>query len=54
MKPINVEKTMGHDIGVSQSYYKPTEREVMEDYLKAVPLLTIESDKMILQKQVEN
>jgi integrase len=53
MKPINVEKTMGHNIGVSQSYYKPTEREVMEDYLKAVPLLTIEADKLILQKQVE-
>ena len=28
MKPINVEITMGHDIGVSASYYKPTEREV--------------------------
>jgi integrase len=53
MKPINVEKTMGHNIGVSQSYYKPTEREVMEDYLKAVPLLTIESHNIILQKKVE-
>ena len=36
MRPINVEITMGHDIGVSASYYKPTEREVLEDYLKAV------------------
>jgi hypothetical protein len=52
MKPINVEITMGHDIGVSASYYKPTEREVLEDYLKAVDLLTINSDKLILQKQV--
>ena len=43
---------MGHDIGVSASYYKPTEREVLEDYLKAVDLLTINSDKLILQKQV--
>ena len=24
MKPINVELTMGHDIGLSESYYKPT------------------------------
>jgi hypothetical protein len=24
MKPINVEITMGHDIGISASYYKPT------------------------------
>jgi hypothetical protein len=52
MKPINIELTMGHDIGVSASYYKPTEREVLEDYLKAVDLLTINSDKVILQKQV--
>ena len=52
MKPINIELTMGHDIGISASYYKPTEREVLEDYLKAVDLLTINSDKVILQKQV--
>jgi hypothetical protein len=52
MKPINVEITMGHDIGVSASYYKPTEREVLEDYLKAVDLLTINGDKKVLQKQV--
>jgi integrase len=52
MKPINVEITMGHDIGVSASYYKPTEREVLDDYLKAVDLLTISGDKIVLQKQV--
>ena len=39
MRPINVEITMGHDIGVSESYYKPTEHEVLEDYLKAVDFL---------------
>jgi hypothetical protein len=53
MKPINVEITMGHNIGVSASYYKPTEREVMEDYLKAVPMLTTNSDNRILHKQVQ-
>ena len=36
MKPANVELTMGRDIGVSESYYKPTEREILDDYLKAV------------------
>ncbi|MFY9795904.1 MAG: hypothetical protein WA323_18050 [Candidatus Nitrosopolaris sp.] len=34
MKPINVEITMGHDIGLSESYYKPTRQEVLQDYLK--------------------
>jgi hypothetical protein len=37
MRSINVEITMGHDLGVSESYWRPTEREVLEDYLKAVP-----------------
>ncbi|PWU80259.1 MAG: hypothetical protein DLM72_13075 [Candidatus Nitrosopolaris wilkensis] len=43
---------MGHDIGLSGSYYKPTERDVLNDYLKAVDLLTISTDKVMLQKQV--
>lgn len=52
MKPINVELTMGHALGLSESYYKPTEKEVLEDYLKAVDLLTInDNNKLTLQKQ---
>ncbi|HET7147620.1 MAG TPA: hypothetical protein VFI73_03890 [Candidatus Nitrosopolaris sp.] len=54
MKPINVEITMGHNIGVSESYYRPTEREVRDDYLKAVPLVSIDIDNQILQKQVKD
>jgi hypothetical protein len=53
MKPINVELTMGHDIGISTCYYKPTERDVLEDYQKAVNLLTINGDNIILQREVE-
>ncbi|HEX6253816.1 MAG TPA: hypothetical protein VFZ55_06315 [Nitrososphaera sp.] len=37
----NVEYIIGHNIGISQSYYRPTERELLLDYLKAVPLLTL-------------
>lgn len=36
MKSINIELLLGHNIGVSGSYYKPTEKEVLQDYLKAV------------------
>ena len=32
---------MGHSTGISESYYRPTEKELLEDYLKAVPLLTV-------------
>jgi hypothetical protein len=53
MKPANVEVTMGHDLKTSESYWKPTEREILDDYLKAVPLLTINGSGVILQKQVE-
>ena len=52
MKPINVEILMGHNIGVSASYYKPKEHEVLEDYLKAVDHLSIYRDKRILEKQI--
>jgi integrase len=53
MRPANVELIMGHDIGISTSYYKPTEHEILQDYLKTVDPLTINGDKSVLQKQVE-
>jgi hypothetical protein len=43
MKPINVEITMGHNIGLSACYYRPSEKELLEDYLKAVDLLTVDN-----------
>lgn len=44
---------MGHNIGISQSYYKPTERDVLDDYLKAIPLLTLGGDHVVLEKQIK-
>jgi hypothetical protein len=44
---------MGHDLGVSESFWRLTEREVLEDYLKVVALLTINGDAVVLQKQVK-
>jgi hypothetical protein len=52
MKPINVEVLMSHSTGVSDSYYRPVEKVILEDYLKAVDLLTINTDRVTLQKQV--
>ena len=52
MRPLNVEISLGHDIGLSDSYYKPTEKEVLEDYLKAVDLLTINNTQIVLEKQI--
>ncbi len=41
MRPINVDMLMGHSTGISDSYYRPPEKDLLEDYLKAVPDLTI-------------
>jgi hypothetical protein len=43
---------MNHSCGISDNYYRITPSELLEDYLKAVDLLTINGDKIILQKQV--
>jgi hypothetical protein len=53
MKPINVEKLMNHSVGISDSYYRATENELLEDYLKAVDLLTIHEDKIKLEKKIQ-
>jgi hypothetical protein len=52
MLPLHVEMLMGHDTGLSMSYYRPSEKTLLEDYLKAVDLLTINYDEEILQKKV--
>ncbi len=53
MKPINVEILMSHSTGVSDSYYRPIEKDLLDDYEHAVDLLTINNDKIALQKQIE-
>ena len=52
MKPINVEILMGHSVGISDSYYRPTEIELIQDYLKVVDALTISEEKQ-LRHEVE-
>src|SRR4029079_9888197 len=49
MKAINVEKLLSHSIGISNSYYRPTENELLEDYLKVSDLLMIDK-----QSQLQN
>ena len=55
MKSINVEILMGHTIGVSNSYYKPSQKEILDDYLKAIYILTINKNdnNVILEKEVK-
>ena len=44
---------MGHSLDMStNSYYRATSDEILKDYLKAVPFLTISSE-IRLQRQME-
>lgn len=52
MKPINVETLMGHSTGISDSYYRPTEKDLLEDYSKVVEHLAITTES-ILQIEVK-
>jgi integrase len=52
VKPIVTEILMGHSVGISDSYYRPTENDLLEEYLKAVDTLTISNEKR-LKMQVE-
>ena len=52
MRPINLEFTMGHNIGISSSYYRPQEKEVLSDYQNAVDLLSINDNEKKLQSKV--
>ena len=50
MKLLNVNMLMGHDIGLEKSYYKPSEKELLEDYLKVVDLLKINEESRLKRK----
>jgi hypothetical protein len=50
MKPINIENLMGHSTGISDAYYRPTENDLLEDYLKCVDAITINDEKTLLTK----
>jgi hypothetical protein len=55
MRHNNVKILMGHSssMGLSENYYKPTENEVLDDYLRAVDLLTFSQNDKILDKKVK-
>ena len=46
------EMLLGHKIGLSSAYYRPTEDEMLEEYMKAVDNLTIDPANK-LQRKVE-
>ncbi|MDP9306587.1 MAG: hypothetical protein M3O68_09630, partial [Thermoproteota archaeon] len=52
MKPINIEKLMNHSVGISDSYYRATEQELLEDYLHATEYLSINGNETKIAKEI--
>lgn len=51
MKPINVEITHGHNVGISGHYFRPTDSDLLQDYANtAAEALTIDS-KLRLERE---
>ena len=44
---------MGHDIGLDKSYFRPTDSDLLKEYLKAVDNLTINEEFRLKQQVVE-
>ena len=55
MKVMNVKLLMDHDTGISKSYYRPTEQELLEDYIKSINILTINknNNNALIEKEVK-
>jgi hypothetical protein len=47
----NIKMLMAHSLGESGNYHRPTETQILEDYLKAVDLLTV-NEENILSKRI--
>jgi len=47
MKTLHVEMLLGHRTGLNQNYYRPSEYELLEDYLLAADSLTINEENRL-------
>lgn len=49
----NVERLMGHSNGLKDSYYKPTDKEVLDDYKKVLGLLTLQDENKLRLEMID-
>jgi hypothetical protein len=50
MKQINIEILLSHSVGISSSYYRPTENDLLNNYLKVVDYLSIDRKNKLKQE----
>lgn len=46
-KPVIKELLMGHSVGLDDSYLRPTEKELIGEYLKALELISVSEEKQL-------
>jgi hypothetical protein len=49
----NIKLLMDHSLGESQNYHRPTQDELVQDYLRAVDFLTINDENKLKKKILE-
>jgi|GEM_PF-121254 len=49
IKPLFVELWLGHSVGLDSAYFRPSEKELLAEYMKADPLLTIDPANRLRQ-----
>ncbi len=56
MKSLHVEMLLGHTLGLEDNYYRPDEKELLEEYLKEVSELTILEPRpqVVISQDVES
>jgi CII-binding regulator of phage lambda lysogenization HflD len=50
MRPLNVELLMDHKTGVADSYWRPTEQDLLDDYCRAIEYLTVNREEKATSK----
>lgn len=50
MKPAAVEMLMGHSLGISDSYFKPPEEEILAEYASVIDALSINDTQKLSLK----
>lgn len=53
VNPVVKEMLLGHTTGLDDNYYRPSQEEVLEEYLKAIDLLTINEENRLKIKVEE-
>ena len=53
MRELIVSMLMSHDTGIVQHYLRPKQEDILSEYQKAIPLLTINQDENSMNEKIK-